>query len=71
MYNIVGFFKKDQGAEVSNLSKILEVAEHMPSALFYKTEASEKIDAQAKSDLLVFCFWSTQKLSISNFALDY
>jgi len=27
-----------------------------------KTEASEKIEVQAKSDILVYCFFSTQKL---------
>ena len=33
-----------------------------PSTLFYKMEASEKVEAQAKSDLLVFCRWSTLKV---------
>ena len=43
-----------------------------PSTLSYKMEASEKVEAQAKSDLLVFCRWSTLKVVLcfwlTNFA---
>ena len=30
------------------------------STLFYKMEVSEKVEAQARSDLLVFCRWSAR-----------
>ena len=41
------------------------------STHFYKMEASEKVEAQARSDLLVFCRWSTRValcFQLTNFA---